>query len=81
MIRSAVNAQPREEYLTRESLSSIVKPTLIIWGSDDKTIDAKYARLFNEYIKGSALEIVWGAGHVAHYTHADEVKGLLLKFV
>ncbi|MDE1854939.1 MAG: alpha/beta fold hydrolase [Candidatus Micrarchaeota archaeon] len=81
VIRSAVNAQPSDEYLTRESLSAIVKPALIIWGSDDKTLDVKYARTFNDYIKGSALEIVQGAGHTAHYTYAEEVKDLLLKFV
>jgi len=80
VIRSSVNSQPKEEYLTKESLSSIVKPSLIIWGGNDKMLDAKYARLFNEYIKGSALEIVQGAGHVAHYTHAGAVAELLAQF-
>lgn len=68
-------------YLTRESLANVSKPTLIIWGENDTTVDVKYASLFNDYIKGSKLEIVKGAGHVPHFTHPDKVKELLLAFI
>lgn len=81
VIRSAVNDQPTGEFLTKESLSGIVKPCLILWGENDRTLDVKYAKLFSEYIKGSVLEIIQGAEHVAHYTHANEVSHQLLKFI
>ncbi len=81
VIRSSANDQPASEYLTKEGLSSIVKPALVIWGSDDKTLDVKYAKMFNNYIKGSVLEIVQDAGHVAHYAHAGAVADLIKEFV
>lgn len=79
--KSIMESRDVASMLTRESLSSIVKPTLIIWGEEDKIVDLKYGRLFSEYIKGSTLEIIKGAGHVPHYTHAGRVKDLLLEFV
>ena len=81
VLRSTADSVHEDSLLTAESLSAIVKPTLIIWGSEDNTIDVKYAEIWGDHIKGSALEIVQGAGHVAHYTHANEVKDLLLKFI
>lgn len=68
-------------FLTRESLSSIAKPALIIWGSEDTIVDVKYAKMLSDYIKGSTLEIVHGAGHVPHFTHPEAVRDLLLRFV
>jgi pimeloyl-ACP methyl ester carboxylesterase len=79
--KSIMHSRDVNEMLTRESLSSIVKPTLVIWGEDDKVVDVKYGRLFSEYIKGSALEVIKGAGHVPHFTHAGRVSELLLEFV
>ncbi len=81
VLKSIVYSRTPDDYLTKDSLSGIVRPTLIIWGSDDKTVDVKYAKLLNDYIKGSTLEIVEGAGHVPHYTHAKAVANLMLKFI
>ncbi|MDE1873519.1 MAG: alpha/beta hydrolase [Candidatus Micrarchaeota archaeon] len=78
---SSLESETPDTYLTRERLAGVVKPCLIIWGGGDDVVPIKYASLFNEYIKGSALETVQGAGHVAHYTHAGRVKDLILKFV
>ena len=81
VVGSSLEAETPDAYLTREKLTGIVKPCLVIWGSDDNVVDTRYASLFNEYIKGSALEVVQGAGHVAHYTHAVAVAKLLARFV
>lgn len=81
VIRSTVASPTPSEYLTKESLSGLTKPALVLWGREDKTLDIKYARLFNEYVKGSELEIIEGAGHVPHHTHPERVKELLLSFI
>ena len=81
VVGSSLEAETPDTYLTREKLAGIVKPCLAVWGSEDNVVPVKYASLFNEYIKGSVLEVIQGAGHVAHYTHANEVKTVLLKFV
>jgi pimeloyl-ACP methyl ester carboxylesterase len=79
--RSMLESRDPESELTRESLSRIVKPVLIIWGEGDRSVDVKYASMLSECIKGSALEIIKGAGHVPHFTHPEVVKDLLLKFI
>lgn len=81
VIESSVGADKSANLLTRESLGSLAKPTLLVWGGADGIVSVKYAKLFSEYIKGSALEILEDAGHVPHYTNAKEVAKLLLKFI
>ncbi|MCL5239553.1 MAG: alpha/beta hydrolase [Candidatus Marsarchaeota archaeon] len=81
VLRSMADSVREGSLLTRESLGSITKPTLIMWGSEDKTIDVKYADVWADHVKGSVLEIIPGAEHVAHYTHAGTVADLLLRFI
>lgn len=81
VIRSTVESEVPEDYLTNESLGRIRKPALVIWGGDDRTLDVKYADIISTYIPESKLEIIPGAGHVPHYTNAAEVAGLIAKFV
>ncbi|MGI0141802.1 MAG: alpha/beta fold hydrolase [Candidatus Micrarchaeales archaeon] len=80
VMRSVLNAA-REEELSDEVLARIKKPTLIVWGSDDKVISMKYATSFNQKIKGSKLEIIDGAGHDSHYTNPEEFAKRVLDFV
>jgi len=81
VIESSVSAEKTLDSLTRESLGRLSAPTLLVWGSNDNVVSVKYAKLFSEYIKGSALEILEGAGHVPHYTNAEGVAKVLLKFI
>ncbi len=81
VIDSVLNSdQITSSYLTSASLANIVKPAMVVWGEKDTTVDVKYATLFNEYIKGSTLEIIPEAGHVPHYTHPQKISELLLSF-
>ncbi|MEM3781657.1 MAG: alpha/beta hydrolase [Candidatus Micrarchaeaceae archaeon] len=66
--------------LTTQMLDSISKPTLVIWGTADNVISAKYANEFNNRIRNSKLVLIHGAGHDAHYTNAKEVADALLEF-
>ncbi|MGA3020699.1 MAG: alpha/beta hydrolase [Candidatus Micrarchaeales archaeon] len=81
VIRSTLESNLQSSYLTSKKLNRISVPTLILWGSEDKIVDVKYAKLFNDYIKVSSLEIIQGADHTPHYLHANDVKELLLRFV
>lgn len=81
VIESSVGADKASDSLTRESLSGVTKPTLLVWGGKDGVVPVKYAQLFSEYIRGSALEVLPDAGHVPHYTNAKEVAGMLMRFI
>ena len=62
-------------------LSLIDKPTLIIWGRNDKVLSVKWARKFREGIKGSRLVILDKCGHMAMfekpYVTAREINAFL----
>lgn len=47
-----------------EKISTIHKPTLIIWGEKDGLIPLENAYLFQKNIKGSKLVVLNGVGHV-----------------
>lgn len=81
VIASSVGADKTLDSLTAESLGKLSEPALLVWGAKDNVVSVKYARLFSEYIKGSALEILEGAGHVPHYTDAEAVSKVLLRFI
>ena len=81
VVKSTVESTALGEYLTRESLLGITRPALIAWGSEDKSLDVKYAKILAAYIQGSKLEIIEGAGHYPHFTNPDKVSALLLRFI
>lgn len=80
VMRRILNAA-REEELDSEVLGRIKKSTLIVWGSQDKRVDVKYAAIFKERIKGSRLEIIENEGHYPHYTKPEEFSNLILGFL
>ncbi len=81
VVKSTIESETPEMFLTKESLSRIATPTLVIWGNSDNTVGIKYGLLLSGYIKGSRLEVIEGAGHVPHYSRPDKVSDLLLRFV
>ena len=62
-------------------LSSIACPTLIIHGTEDRTIPVANAHLLAERIRGADLALLEGAGHVYHSERADEADELVLAFL
>jgi pimeloyl-ACP methyl ester carboxylesterase len=73
VLKSIVENDFNEEQLDEAKLSKISKPTLILWGSSDPVINVKYASILAAHINGSRLSIIEGAGHDAHFTHAEKV--------
>ncbi len=66
--------------LGKEDLMRIGARTLIIWGEHDSVVGMECAHAYNS-IPGSRLEVISGARHSPHYTHAGEVSGLIMGFV
>lgn len=57
----------------REDASHLTLPTIIIYGDKDESTPVSYAKMFNEAIKGSKLEIFPGAGHFVHNDEPEKV--------
>jgi pimeloyl-ACP methyl ester carboxylesterase len=81
VMRSVLDMELQNQSLDSAALSAISKPTLIIWGSDDKLIDKRSADTLSKGIRGSTLEMLESAGHDPHYTKPELVKAALLKFI
>ncbi len=73
VIKSILENEFGEEQLDSEKLESIDKPTLILWGEEDKIIDKKYAELIASKIKNSKIAIINGSGHEPHFNNPEEV--------
>jgi pimeloyl-ACP methyl ester carboxylesterase len=81
VLKSIIDSNLKEGQLTKEMLSKVETRTKIIWGSEDKMVDKKYADLFQKYIKGSTLDFVNGAGHDPHSSNPKEVSDIITNFI
>lgn len=71
---------PRTLQDLTSSLPSINLPTLVIWGSNDQTLNpASFPQLVKSlpYATGTSLP----AGHVPHQSHPDEVNKIVIDFL
>ncbi|HOI97847.1 MAG TPA: alpha/beta hydrolase [Candidatus Pacearchaeota archaeon] len=64
-----------------EFAKRIKTPTLIIWGDKDRETPIEDAREINNAIAGSRLEIIPGAGHKLHRTHAQILAEKIINFL
>jgi len=64
-----------------QELGRIQAKTLVIWGSDDLTVPARNARVFNEKIPGSALYWVKDGGHTPNMLLPREFDCALENFI
>lgn len=62
-------------------LSKIKRKTLIVWGSADKMVPVKYARIFKEKIEDSELEILPKIGHSPHLEVPERLAESIIKFI
>ena len=56
-------------------------PTLVLHGTEDRTIDVGNARLLAGRIPGARLALLEGAGHVYHWERPEESARLIVAFV
>lgn len=64
------------------SASSIIRtPSLLIWGSADKTAPLSDGEKLSKIISGANLEIIPNAGHFVHREHPAEVARMIREFI
>jgi pimeloyl-ACP methyl ester carboxylesterase len=56
-------------------------PTLMIWGSNDKYLDAKMAKPSIDYCDDGTLKVLEKSSHWVHQDKSNEVNSLLLEFL
>src|SRR5436309_9008469 len=71
----------RGEDVLDGQLGAIEKPTLILWGRDDKLIPVRFAARFNKEINASQLRIIDGCGHMPHVECPEKFNDALLQFL
>src|SRR5437016_12076101 len=71
----------RGEDVLDGQLGAIEKPTLILWGRDDKLIPVSFAARFNKEINASQVRILDGCGHMPHVECAEKFNHALLQFL
>lgn len=65
----------------REDAARVSVPTLLIYGDRDQDTPLSHARVLQQAITGSKLEVVPGASHFIHVEHPDEVSQFILGFL
>lgn len=66
---------------SRQRLSEIKCPTLIVAGSDDEAVPMHHAKMLHEGITDSQLVVVDGADHALIWAHPDELTHAVDKFL
>jgi pimeloyl-ACP methyl ester carboxylesterase len=57
------------------------RPTLIMWGTDDRIIPVEHAHAAHLAMPGSRLELFEGASHFPHVSHPDHFVSALATFI
>ncbi len=70
-----------QTYDVADRLGSIVAPTLVLHGTEDRVVAPGNARLLAERIPGAELVLLEGAGHLYHSERADEADATVLDFI
>lgn len=60
---------------------NIHQPTLLVYGSEDKSTPVIYGEALHNSIKNSQLFTIDGADHFLHHNHADAVHSLIKDFL
>jgi pimeloyl-ACP methyl ester carboxylesterase len=81
VMRHMTNPVTRQRYNTLRRLSHINVPTLIIWGTADKTNDISMGHDLHKGIAGSKMVEIEGAGHGTPQERPDEWVKAVLEFL
>lgn len=65
----------------QKDASTIIVPTLLIYGLNDTATPPEYGEAFAKRIKKSHLNVIEGAGHFVHHEAADEVNQMIKMFL
>ncbi len=62
-------------------LGKLGKPTLLLWGREDKTVPFAHSADLLSAIPHARLHVFENCGHIPHYEKPEEVNPILLKFL
>lgn len=65
----------------REDAAHLALPTLLIYGDQDDATPVRHAKILNDAIKTSKLEILTNVGHFVHQDEPDKVVKLIEGFL
>jgi pimeloyl-ACP methyl ester carboxylesterase len=80
-INQVLDSIIRGEDVLDGRLGAIHKPTLIVWGHEDKLIPLNFAERFHKEITGSRLEVIDNCGHMPQVECPDEFTRMVLEFL
>lgn len=66
---------------TSSLLTTIQRPTLLIWGEGDRRSPPSVAEQFHSAIPGSSLEVIRGAGHISNMERPDDFNAIVRRFL
>jgi len=72
---------PRWEQGFALRIGEINRPTLVIWGEQDKVFPPEVGRELHRTIKGASFALVPKAGHIPQWEQPETVNSLLLTFL
>jgi len=62
-------------------IGEISRPTLVIWGEQDKVFPAEVGRELHRNIKGASFALIPAAGHIPQWEQPETVNALLMTFL
>jgi pimeloyl-ACP methyl ester carboxylesterase len=65
---------------TRDVLTSIDVPTLLLWGAEDARSPVSVARAMHELVPDARLEVIAGAGHVSNMERPEAFNVIVADF-
>ena len=80
-VSQLLDSMRRGENVLDGRLGAMEKPTLILWGRDDKLIPVNFAARFNKEINASRLRIIDGCGHMPQVECPEKFNDALLQFL
>lgn len=80
-LRAVVDARGQVVTGVDRSYLAAGLPSLVVWGDEDPLIPAHHARLAHAAFPGSQLELVRGAGHFPHRSHAERFVAMVRSFI
>ncbi|HET9418202.1 MAG TPA: alpha/beta hydrolase [Chthoniobacterales bacterium] len=80
-VSQLLDSMIRGEDVLDGRLGAIEKPTLIVWGHEDKLIPLSFGERFHKEIAGSKLRVIDNCGHMPHVECPKDFATAVLEFL
>lgn len=68
-------------FVISTNVPKLNKPTLIVWGTQDKILDVKYAYQFQRLLPDNELALIEQCGHIPHLEKSEETAHVIMQFL